>query len=96
MDDAYEGWAIVEQMGHVRLIGKIREVTQFGATMARVEVLQPDGTFKIKDVGGGSIYAITPITEDTARNLMKPMEITPWQLPRTASGTPPESDGIPY
>lgn len=38
MSEAYEGWAIVELMGHRRLGGYIRQAEQFGVAMLRLDV----------------------------------------------------------
>ncbi len=38
MPDAYEGWAIVELMGHRRLGGYVRQAEQFGVAMLRLDV----------------------------------------------------------
>lgn len=35
---AYEGWAIVELMGHRRLAGYVRQAEQFGVAMLRLDV----------------------------------------------------------
>ena len=35
---AFEGWAIVELMGHRRLAGYVRQAEQFGAAMLRLDV----------------------------------------------------------
>ena len=95
---AYEGFAIVELFGHVRLAGKVSEADQFGVKMLRVDVPEVDGrpgftTFK----GGAAIYAITPTTEELALHVIRqtrPAPISPYDLPpRTALGpTPPDAD----
>lgn len=36
-EPAFEGWAIVELMGHRRLAGFVREVSMFGASMLRLD-----------------------------------------------------------
>jgi hypothetical protein len=38
MNEAYEGWAIVEQLGHRRAIGKVSEIEMFGTKLLRLEV----------------------------------------------------------
>lgn len=44
MTEAYEGWAILELMGHRRLGGQVSEVTQYGAAMLRLDVHGLDAT----------------------------------------------------
>ena len=38
---AYEGWAIVELMGHRRLGGRVSEAVQYGVAMLRLDVPKP-------------------------------------------------------
>jgi len=86
---AYEGWAIVELFGHVRLAGKISEADQYGVKMLRVDVPEVDGrpaftTFK----GGSALYAVTPTTEEIALHVIRqsrPAPISPYDLPSRAA-----------
>jgi hypothetical protein len=75
----YEGWAVVELMGHRRLAGYVREVSMYGTAMLRVDVPgdDPATAFATQYYGGGSIYALTPCTEEIARNLSKHARETP-------------------
>lgn len=73
---AYAGWAIIEQMGFKKRVGKIQEVEMYGAKMLRVDlpVFGDDG--KIIDwvtefAGGPSIYNITPVSEEVGINLAR-------------------------
>lgn len=75
-----EGWVILELMGHVRLIGIISEVEAFGSKLGRIESLQRDGTFVTQHFGAASVYRITPTTEETGREMMKPVEYSPYSL----------------
>ncbi|HRJ96884.1 MAG TPA: hypothetical protein PLL78_09370 [Fimbriimonadaceae bacterium] len=70
--DAAPQWAVVELMGHVRLVGVLSEETKFGTMMGRVDALQPDGSMVTQWFGGGSVYRITPTDEATARKLVVP------------------------
>ncbi|RYX84259.1 hypothetical protein EON83_11225 [bacterium] len=65
-------WAIVELMGHVRLVGRISEETRFGTVLGRIDVPDGDG-FKTTYFGGQSIYRITPIAEEMARRATAPI-----------------------
>ena len=66
MSDAYEGWAIVELMGHRKRAGRICEVEQFGATLLRIDI--PAGEETVTEFyGGGAIYALRPCSEELAR-----------------------------
>ena len=63
----YEGWAIVELMGHNIIAGYVSEQSIAGAAMLRVDVPQNGNqeTFT-KFLSGGALYGITPTTEEIA------------------------------
>ena len=66
MSNAYEGWAIVELMGHRKRAGRICEVEQFGAALLRIDI--PAGEDTVTEFyGGGAIYALRPCSEELAR-----------------------------
>lgn len=86
MAEAYEGWAILELMGHRRLGGYVREVSMFGATMCRIDVPAADGgTPATQFYGGSAIFCCTPTSEETARKvaaLAQPAPVQHWELPQ--------------
>lgn len=59
---AFETWAVVELMGHVRLAGRLTEENLFGSALGRIDIPVGDGTdeFITQYFGGGSVYRITP------------------------------------
>lgn len=64
----FESWAIVEVMGHRQFAGFVTEQALGGASFVRVDVPEAnDLPAFTKLLGAGSIYAITPCTEETAR-----------------------------
>lgn len=74
----FEGWAIVEVMGHNTFQGFVTTESFGGTVLFRVDVPEiPEETTKhgkreavqpfTKLIGAGSIYCITPCTEDTAK-----------------------------
>jgi len=67
-DEQFEAYAIVEIMGHQTYAGKVSEQEIGGSSFVRVDV---PGTDKrqpfTKLFGNGSIYCITPVTEETAK-----------------------------
>lgn len=68
----FESWAIVEVMGHRQFAGFVSEQAIGGASFVRVDVpaVDIDGEQLpafTKLLGAGSIYAISPCTEETAR-----------------------------
>lgn len=72
------GWAVVELMGHVRLVGEVAEVEMFGTKMGRIDVLERSGDRVTQYFAGGAVYRITPTDEAAAREMMKPYE--PYRL----------------
>lgn len=71
--EAYEGWAIVELMGHRVIAGQVSEASQFGAAMLRVDVpgRPGDGACVTQFYGGSAIYALTPCDEGAARKVLE-------------------------
>lgn len=82
---AYEGWSIVEIMGHNTIAGYVSEQSIAGVAMLRVDVpgteAQPAYT---KFYGGTAIYAITPTTEEIAKVAAQRLAVRPvdsWVVP---------------
>lgn len=96
--EAFEGWAIVELMGHRRLGGLVREETRFGAAMLRIDVPSSDGErMATQWYGGGAIYCVTPTTEAIARAIAKGAQPTPvnaWELPQLPPKRTEGEDGL--
>lgn len=82
-DPAFEGWALVEQMGFRRTVAKVREVEQFGTKMLRLDVPfweraeapepadgQPTG-YATRFAGGPSLYQVTPMDEEVAIHMAR-------------------------
>jgi hypothetical protein len=80
----YDGWAILELMGHVRLAGRVSEEAHFGTALGRIDIPNGD-TFTTQYFGGSSIYRLTPTTEEIARSVAavnQPEPVRPWELPK--------------
>ena len=82
----FEGWAILELMGHRRLAGHISEATIAGATFLRLDVPAPtgDGCVATQYYAPGAVYCLTPTDEVTARRvagLAQPAPVARWELP---------------
>lgn len=83
----YEGWAIVELMGHRRLAGRIRSAVIAGAAMLRIDVYHhverdDDEPLATQFYAPAAIYAVTPCSEETARRVggvVAPVQR--WELP---------------
>jgi hypothetical protein len=90
-EDGFEGWAILELMGHRRLGGLISEATIAGAGFLRIDIPHPqhlDAMAATQFVAPASVYAITPTTEEIARAIAQraPEPVSRWELP-ALSGT---------
>lgn len=72
--ETFEGWAILELMGHRKIAGRVSEQLVAGAPMIRVDIPNGDG-FTTQFYAPGALYALTPTTEQTARRLVEPYEI---------------------
>lgn len=66
--EQFETWAVVEIMGHQQFAGFVSEQPLGGSSFVRVDVpeCQERPAFT-KIFGAGSIYCITPCTEEVAR-----------------------------
>ena len=65
---AFDTWAVVEIMGHCRHAGRVTEQTIGGGSFIRIDVPAiGDKPAYTKLFGHGSIYSITPCSEEFAR-----------------------------
>lgn len=102
---AYEGWAIVELMGHRRLGGRVGEAEAYGAKLLRLDVPKTgtsDEWIATQFYGGSAIYCVTPCDEETARRVAasnQPAPVHHWQLPAAPSadggGGDDDDDEVP-
>jgi hypothetical protein len=80
-ESKFDQWGVVEVMGHKKFAGHITEQVVAGSALVRVDVPEVvvvdynrvERTFApfTKLVGVGSVYAITPTTEEIARAMAK-------------------------
>ncbi len=80
---AFEGWAILELMGHRRLAGFLAEQQIAGAGFLRLDVHDTDGAVASQFYSPASVYCITPTTEEIARKLgakARPQPVTRYEL----------------
>lgn len=82
-DEAFDSWAVLELMGHVRMAGRVTEEERFGSKLGRIDV--PDGdSFTTVYFTASSIYRMTPTTEEIARSVAarnKPEPVHRYELP---------------
>jgi hypothetical protein len=85
MDTNFEEWAILELMGHRRLAGKITEATIGGGAFIRIDMPMKDGKTSTQFYSPGSVYCITPTTEEIARLVAlasQPEPVSRWEFPQ--------------
>ena len=91
---AYEGWAMLELMGHRQRVGRVQEVEMFGGKLLRIDI-PTEGGDVTEFYGCSSIYAMRPIAEDVARDAakrygdprpVKPVEYRALSVPARADG----------
>jgi len=97
---AFEAFCIVEIMGHQVIAGKVSEETHFGAPLMRVDVPKSSKREGFTCYyGGGSIYKITPTTEQIVQAFVEkqdPEPIKPYMLALpTMAAHVEELDDIP-
>ena len=76
---AYEGWALVEQMGFRQTVGKVSEAEVYGTKMLRLDVpvfgsiasADPPQVCVTRFCGGPSLYQVTPLDEETAIDMAR-------------------------
>jgi hypothetical protein len=88
-DSGFAYWCIVELMGHRRLAGWVTEQNVFGTTMMRVDI--PSDPVVTQLYSQTAIYAVTPTTEQCAREVASrfhPEPVSPWELRPISDGSP--------
>jgi hypothetical protein len=87
-------WAILELLGHRRIAGHLQETTIAGHGFLRLDIPATDGhTAQTQYIAPGSIYALHPVDEKTARaaaTAWRPQPVQRWELP--AADPDPEID----
>lgn len=81
----FDQWAILEIMGHQRFAGHLTEQTIGGAAMLRIDVpAVGDLPAFTRYFTAASVYAITPVSEELARQVasgLKRAPVTVYELP---------------
>lgn len=83
---SYEGFAIVELMGHVRLAGRVSPAPMFGTELLRIDIPDREGAgYTTQFVSGSSLYRLTPCSDEVARAVARENDVipvSPWELRR--------------
>lgn len=69
-DATFEGWAVVELMGHRTRAGRVRPVELFGAKLLRIDIPSGDADadgYVTEFYSGTALYGLRPCDEATAR-----------------------------
>lgn len=92
--ESFEGWAILELMGHRKMAGRVSEAVVGGASFVRIDVpADGDAAPATQFYAPGAVYCITPTTEEMARAVAetcRPAPVSRWELPQLPAKTKPE------
>ena len=92
-DEKYQGWVILELMGHRRLTGYLTEQEIAGRAFLRIDVpTEPPAT---QFYGAEAVYCITPTTEELARKAAQLGRVAPiqrWELPAAPAAEADDDD----
>jgi hypothetical protein len=81
VSDTLDTWAVIELLGHRRLAGRVTETQIAGHGFLRLDI--PSDPAVTQYVAPGSVYALTPTTEEIARTFARrarPEPIQRWEL----------------
>lgn len=77
-NSGFDEWALVELMGHQRIAGRVTEAEIGGCKFVRVDVPASEAAQPLtKFLGPSSIYAITPMSEESARSVASRIDAAP-------------------
>jgi len=102
-ESSFEGWAVVEVMGHNQYAGHVKAEEFAGCNFIRVDVPEVNGRPGFsKLLGTASIYAITPCTEAVARRANEQyyrqplalVDLRPQLQPAGTDEPPDDDDGL--
>jgi len=101
--DKFDELAILELMGHRRLAGKVFEAVIAGGSF-RIDVPKSDTETITQFYGPPAIYAISPVSEEIAREIARNSEPEPVHryeisgliTARAIEGDPPDDEEGPW
>lgn len=91
--EAFEGWVILELMGHRKMSGFLKEQQIGGASFLRLDITDAnDVALGTQFYSPSAVYCITPTTEAiakgyAARGFEGP--VTRWEMAQLTEGRPP-------
>lgn len=95
MSEPFEGWAVLELMGHRRIAGKLTEQTGgCFAGLLRIDIPGPgpgEAIVATQFYSSAAVYCITPTTEEIARAVAaksQPEPVHEWELPKKLAAPP--------
>jgi hypothetical protein len=85
-EGTFEGWAVLELMGHRKLSGKISEQAVGGGSMLRIDMYcgEEEKPTATQFYGVQSVYCLTPSTEELCRQYAAqcvPQPVARYELP---------------
>jgi hypothetical protein len=86
----FKEWAVLELFGHRKLAGLVSEAEIAGGAFLRLDIPGEDGDVATQFYNPSAVYAMTPVTEELARQVAKahrPAPVTRWELPQLPEGT---------
>ncbi len=99
-ETSFEGWAILELMGHRRLAGYVTETEIAGAGVLRLDVpgAEEDAEpFATQFYAPSALYCLTPTTEEIVRAVAartRPAPVQRWELPSAPKRPEPEYEDL--
>lgn len=92
-EEQYEGWTILELMGHRRIIGYVRQQEIAGRAFLRVDI--PSEPPVTQFYSSDAVYCMTPTTEQLARRacaLNRVAPVSQWELPAPPAAKPVDAE----
>ncbi|MBE0691333.1 MAG: hypothetical protein IH587_14540 [Anaerolineae bacterium] len=87
MSTIYEGWAVIEMMGHRKFAGKVTPVEGYSGLLT----IEMPGAERPIIVGAGAIFQITPVEQEFAQMVGKQyLENSAWGAPHLRTLLPGE------
>lgn len=95
-EQKFDQWALVEIFGHQKVAGHVTEELIGGTSLLRVDIPTGDGPddFMTQYLSGGSVFRMTPVTEEVVRLAVKRFDFRPPHIIGLPSPTTVEADEL--